>query len=115
MMILREKGETMSDYIKREDAIDYLTTNMNWFDADGIETSEEEKRADITELVNGVPSADVAPIRRGHWIYDQCDIVCSECGTAFSDEVCYMMRSDASYHEPKHCLWCGAIMEGGTK
>lgn len=60
-------------------------------------------------------SADVAPIRRGHWIYDQCDIVCSECGTAFSDEVCYMMRSDASYHEPRHCLWCGARMEEDTK
>ena len=57
----------MTDYIKREDAIDYLTTNMNWFDADGIETSEEEKRADITELVNGVSSADVAPVRHGHW------------------------------------------------
>lgn len=57
----------MSDYIKREDAIDYLVTNMNWFDADGIETSEEEKRADITELVNGVPSEDVAPVRHGRW------------------------------------------------
>ena len=51
-------------YIKREDAIDYLATNMNWFDADGIETSEEKKRADITDLVNGVPSADVAPVVR---------------------------------------------------
>lgn len=58
---------------------------------------------------------DVAPIRRGHWIYDCCDIVCSECGTAFSDEICYMMRSNTSYHEPKYCLWCGAEMSEDTE
>lgn len=59
-----------------------------------------------------IMTEDVAPVRHGHWIYDCCDIVCSECGTAFSDEVCYMMRDDVSYHEPKHCLWCGARMDG---
>ena len=93
----------MSDYIKREDAIDYLTTNMNWFDADGIETSEEEKRADITELVNGVSSADVAPVRHGRWVTDEEDDgwvwnKCSECG--------YHMLSDHRY-----CPNCGARMD----
>lgn len=59
-----------------------------------------------------IPSADVAPVRHGRWIYDGYDIVCSECGTAFSDGVCYMMHYDGCYHEPKHCLWCGARMDG---
>lgn len=93
----------MSDYIKREDAIDYLTTNMNWFDADGIETSEEEKRADITELVNGVPSADVAPVRHGRWVVIDAEeprrYGCSEC-------------KRLSWHMENYCPNCGARMDG---
>lgn len=54
----------MSDYIKREDAIEYLIDNMAWMDEDGIETSEEDKRDAIAELINGVPSADVVPAVR---------------------------------------------------
>lgn len=91
----------MSDYINREDAIKAFDPKhrQDWY------------TPWIVETLKDLPPADVAPIRRGHWIYDCCDIVCSECGTAFSDEVCYMMRNDASYHEPKHCLWCGARMD----
>lgn len=92
----------MSDYIKREDTIKTIES----------ETYRHDYLDHVIDIIEDIPSADVAPIRRGHWIYDCCDIVCSECGTAFSDEVCYMMRSDASYHEPKHCLWCGARMDG---
>ena len=97
----------MSDYIKREDAIDYLTTNINWFDADGIETSEEEKRADITELVNGVSSANVAPVRHGRWSEENI-IACGgfvreyyECSICFGRNTC---RS-------KYCPNCGARMD----
>ena len=88
----------MSDYIDREETV----KTVRLFNA----LTDDEKEREIRKI----PSADVAPIRRGHWIYDYCDIVCSECGTAFSDEVCYMMRDDTSYHEPRHCLWCGAEM-----
>jgi hypothetical protein len=95
----------MSDYIKREDALE----QFDYYDLGEYLTTQ------IRDMLMDIPSADVAPIRHGHWIYDQCDIVCSECGTAFSDEVCYMMRSDVSYHEPRHCLWCGARMEEDTK
>ncbi len=90
------------EYINREDTIKTIES----------ETYRHDYLDHVIDIIEDIPSADVAPIRRGHWIYDQCDIVCSECGTAFSDEVCYMMRSDVSYHEPKHCLWCGARMDG---
>lgn len=107
----------MSDYIKREDAIDYLVTNMNWFDADGIETSEEEKRADITELVNGVSSADVAPVRHGRWIetcYDE--YKCSYCEKVVREEILYAIkpsdREYASLHIANYCPNCGAKMDG---
>lgn len=92
----------MSDYIKKEDAKKAATRAIL-------------DHTDWNYEIDSVPSADVAPVRHGHWIYDCCDIVCSECGTAFSDEVCYMMRDDSSYHEPKHCLWCGAEMSEDTE
>lgn len=96
----------MSDYIKRVDALDIVAHN----NVNGEITLNRYDK--IIDGIYEIPSADVAPVRHGHWIYNQCDIVCSECGTAFSDEVCYMMRSDVSYNEPKHCLWCGARMDG---
>lgn len=122
----------MSDYIKREDALELFEMVLDSYKDSGIQNiktmvaiapqefhlSEDNEIADFNFELDGwrnnlmeIESADVAPIRHGHWIYDQCDIVCSECGKAFSDEVCYMMRSDVSYHEPKHCLWCGARMD----
>lgn len=96
------------EYIKKEDAVKAVA-NAYWHGTDC------ECYAFAHKALDNVQNADVAQVRHGHWIYDRCDIVCSECGTAFSDEVCYMMQSDTSYHEPRHCLWCGARMEGDTK
>ena len=46
------------DLISRADAIEHLIEHMCWFTDDGYETSEEEKVECITNLLNGVPSAD---------------------------------------------------------
>lgn len=51
------KGNTVS----RQAAIEYLMTNMNWYDEDGYESDEDYKRECITELINGVPSAQPEP------------------------------------------------------
>ena len=47
----------MNDLISRQAAIKYLMTNMNWYDEDGYESDDDYKRECITELINGVPSA----------------------------------------------------------
>lgn len=47
----------MGDLISRQTAIDYLMTNMAWYSEDGYEESEDEKLSAITDLINGVPSA----------------------------------------------------------
>ena len=44
--------------ITRKDTIEYLTTNMGWHDEDGYPIDDtDEKRAIITDLVNGITSA----------------------------------------------------------
>lgn len=54
------------DLIDRQAAIEYLMTNMSWYEEDGYETDDDEKRDAITDLINGVPSAQ--PERKnGEW------------------------------------------------
>ena len=55
----------MADTISRAAAIDYLMTNMGWRDEDGYEVDDaDEKRAIITDLVNGIPAVDAVPVVR---------------------------------------------------
>ena len=55
----------MADLISRAAAIDYLMTNMGWRDEDGYEVDDaDEKRAIITDLVNGIPAVDAVPVVR---------------------------------------------------
>lgn len=53
-----------SDCIDRQAAIGYLMTNMIWYDEYGYESDDDDyKRECITELINGVPSAQSEIIR----------------------------------------------------
>lgn len=86
----------MTDYIKREDAIQAFDPlqRQDWYTPWIVETLED------------LPSADVAPVRHGHWIKNDphCDGLaflwnCSECGG----------ESDEGY---RYCPACGARMDG---
>ena len=57
--------------------------------------------ADLVDIFAKVPAADVAPVRRGHWIkYDDWEM-CSECGGGHE-----WIGFGAAY-----CDECGAKME----
>lgn len=77
----------MADLISRAAAIEYLMTNMGWHDEDGYEVDDaDEKRAIITDLVNGIPAVDAVPVAQGEWI-EEPDRVnhyhCSKCGVVW--------------------------------
>lgn len=58
----------MDGLISRKAAIEYLMTNMGWHDDDGYEVEDaDEKRKVITDLVNGIPTVDAAPVE---WLRD---------------------------------------------
>ena len=83
----------MSDYIKRDDAINMVRNTFTGMTADTLELR-----------INDIPPADVAPVRHGHWIkispagiYE-----CSECGKN-------VMTSDIEAYE--YCHGCGAKMD----
>jgi len=75
------------DLISRAAAIEYLMTNMGWHDEDGYEVDDaDEKRAIITDLVNGIPAMDAVPVVQGEWV-EEPDRVghyhCSKCGVVW--------------------------------
>ena len=93
----------MNEYIDREAAVDAVTGI--YYDTPEINLTAEKFEAEI----NGIPAADVAPVRHGRWINKGEYAVCTECGG----------RSGTQYDgvEPvplraQFCQNCGAKMAG---
>lgn len=94
----------MSDLISRQAAIKYLITNMNWYDEDGYESDEDYKRRCITELINGVPSAQPEQ-KKGKWIKQNPMVDTEECS------VCGYNILGEEFETP-FCPICGARLMG---
>ena len=63
---------TSNDCVSRQAVIDYLYTNMAWYDENGSIADDSQKLRDITNLVNGIPP--VTPTRKvGKWIEERDD------------------------------------------
>ncbi len=90
----------MRDYIDREALKNAIATSTEPFTT-GL----------VFRTINNQPAADVAPVRRGHWVRVGNGTTCSECMrglkrfTAFNEE--WVDLSETSY-----CPNCGAEMEG---
>lgn len=91
----------MSDYIDRERAR---------FECKRFFKGDEKAQEDCEALLCELPAADVAPVRRGHWVRVGSGTTCSECMTglkritALNDE--WVDLSEMSY-----CPNCGAEMK----
>ena len=97
----------MSEYIKREDALDacHEETSSKW------STKEEtEEGKIIASAIMNIPSADVIPITHAKWqcyVYDESDfntwqLRCDHCGTFYPHR--YLSTSN-------YCPRCGAKMD----
>ena len=84
----------MTEYISRDTAIARLT-RLDVTDKLAIVADAKREIADM-------PAADVAPVRRGHWIEDGDYQICSECGV----EHCW------DEYRAAYCDSCGAKMDG---
>ena len=107
----------MTEYIKREDAIDAVLDV--YCDTPNIDLSCEKFEAAILKI----PAADVAPVRRGRWEFgkdlpdsfgsinkNKYHLYCSECrNQAFNKTV----DNDYDFDmDTPFCPWCGAKMDG---
>lgn len=57
--------------------------------------------ADLVDVFAEIPAADVAPVRRGHWIEEYGCQICSECGE----------EHEWDEYRAAYCDVCGAKME----
>ena len=98
----------MSDYIKREDAINAVA-DMFVFEAEG-EYCGTFTRADFIEpakdWLEDIPSADVAPVRHAMWKSYKIDVA----GRGFF--YCTQCHCDV-YDVSNYCPNCGALMDKG--
>ena len=86
----------MSDeYIKREDAINTVRNTFTGMTADTLELR-----------INGIPSADVAPVRHGRW-----EVVDAEEPRRYGCSECRRL----SWYMENYCHFCGAKMDGGNE
>ena len=115
----------MTDYIKREDALELFEMVLESYKDAGIQNismivsiappefnmSEDEEVAEFNSELDGwrndfmkIESADVAPVRHGHWVsineypYEKCSI----CGETHDTVRCL----------DNYCPNCGARMDG---
>lgn len=100
----------MTDYIKREDAIEALGEEPYvWSDTD-VEIAEHAQWVSDVKAIEAVPSADVVERKRGEWIRVTEELgeswMCSECMEEFIPHD--GMEEFASYAH--FCPNCGADM-----
>lgn len=96
----------MADYIDRQAAID-----ATWFEPSY--TDPLNVLTEVRDKIKVLPSADVAPVRHGHWIHYGFDtphgvdwMHCSECGKR--DKFCQAALTN-------YCPNCGARMQKGEE
>ena len=83
----------MSDYIKREDALE----QFDYYDLGEYLTTQ------IRGMLMDIPSADVAPVRHGHW-----EVIDAEEPRRYGCSECKRL----SWHMENYCPNCGAKMDG---
>lgn len=103
----------MAEYIEREIAKKAFQ-DMDSGRRDGWTTSlSPEEAADyLAEYLDDIPTADVSPIKHGHWEYDKHFrfAECSECEAEFY--ICDL-EEISGYGFINFCPNCGAKMDGG--
>lgn len=86
----------MVEYIKRDTVINHLDACMD--------TIWKPEIVALKCFVEGIPAADVAPVRHGKWMPFHAEFAgdiqyCSVCEIGFADRTSY-------------CPHCGAVMDG---
>lgn len=95
----------MADYIDRQAALDCFTYESGDMIPETLETGEENTISvkTVKAVLRSIPAADVAPVVRGRWIFndDWWEFRCTNCH-----------KSIGNIEKYKYCPHCGARMDG---
>ena len=72
-------------------------------------------RQDIQDFLDNIPTADVAPVVYGHWIWheEEFEYECSVCHCRFDYNHTFEIF-DHGFQYANYCPNCGAKMDGGA-
>lgn len=98
----------MADYIEREATIKELLAVYEREFPTASGAFDEFATKILPDVITSIPTADVAPVRRGHWIIKS-GYVCGE--VEFECSCC--CETEWRTNEMEYCPNCGAKMEGG--
>ena len=90
----------MAEYVEKSIIFPALNKAMSENGALGM--------ADVEDIIDDLPTADVQPVKRGRWINNGDCLICSCCKTAYN----------SWFTGSNYCSECGADMRGdenGTK
>ena len=109
----------MDDYISRQTAINALMNDIEPFVIVEPGTTcvigAGIKDSDVIKMLEAMPSADVQPVRHGHWVYGEDDYGidgyhCNKCGFFVPwDYTHKFINFIEDYH---YCPHCNARMDG---
>ena len=99
-MDLNEGGETMSEYISRNEAMQAV------FDVDCHSDEHIRIRNEAMTAIECIPAADVAPVVRGEWV----PLKNPTAGATFICSICKRPLLGYPREAAPHCL-CGARMK----
>lgn len=108
----------MAEYIERKKAIFPLYRWKNIIKNTYGENDEYVRcLTEAIEKIEDVPTADVAPVRHGHWKIKERGLFCSECGlpSGFIDKI--LVEEDGlrvGFMKIPYCPHCGTKMDGET-
>ena len=122
----------MKEYIEREPLIKYCMAMFNlaqrhiqsgYGESDvwkAIHRTQQEERKEFLELLKGAPVADVAPMRHGHWIFEEDEekswctkAICSACENVVENNLGLSIDTGRQYflEDNHYCRICGALMD----
>lgn len=107
----------MDEYIKKADAVHALCKAVHKDDGEipcGNQTTSclwsKTRVCDFAREIDAVPSADVKPVRHGHWIKDGHHITCDQCGQSMCDK-----DREGDPIPQNFCPNCGVAMDEVTQ
>lgn len=118
----------MAEYIEREKILDAISEQRRFYlhERDGETDMEklyllwgsDNALTTMEDIMSDIPTADVAPVVHGRWIYDRNatdwgigGYICSECKTRNNNLPCNRIKTVSLCSGAKFCPNCGAKMD----